>query len=91
MVPDRDGSERWSASWLGPIAPRRQWRTHHQRREAGRDRGKEGPLRLRASLWAFERYFAIPDDVNADKIEATFKNGVQAPSISKRRGPCSRR
>ncbi|MBR0955847.1 Hsp20/alpha crystallin family protein [Bradyrhizobium japonicum] len=25
---------------------------------------------------SFERYFALPDGVNADKIEATFKNGV---------------
>jgi HSP20 family protein len=25
---------------------------------------------------AFERYFALPDGINADKIEATFKNGV---------------
>ena len=25
---------------------------------------------------SFERYFALPDGVNSDKIEATFKNGV---------------
>ena len=25
---------------------------------------------------SFERYFALPEGVNADKIEATFKNGV---------------
>ncbi|MDA9504233.1 molecular chaperone Hsp20 [Bradyrhizobium sp. CCBAU 11386] len=25
---------------------------------------------------SFERYFALPDSVNSDKIEATFKNGV---------------
>lgn len=25
---------------------------------------------------SFERYFTLPDGVNADKIEATFKNGV---------------
>ncbi|TQF26229.1 molecular chaperone Hsp20 [Bradyrhizobium sp. UNPF46] len=25
---------------------------------------------------SFERYFALPDGVNTDKIEATFKNGV---------------
>ncbi|MBR0773436.1 Hsp20/alpha crystallin family protein [Bradyrhizobium diazoefficiens] len=25
---------------------------------------------------SFERYFPLPDDVNAEKIEATFKNGV---------------
>lgn len=31
----------------------------------------------------FERYFTLPDGVNADKIEATFKNGVLKVTLPK--------
>ena len=31
----------------------------------------------------FERYFTLPDGVNADKIEATFKNGVLKLTLPK--------
>jgi HSP20 family protein len=31
----------------------------------------------------FERYFTLPDSVNADKIEATFKNGVLKVTLPK--------
>ncbi len=32
---------------------------------------------------SFERYFTVPDGVNADKIEATFKNGVLKVTLPK--------
>ena len=32
---------------------------------------------------SFERYFTLPDGVNADKIEATFKNGVLKVTLPK--------
>lgn len=32
---------------------------------------------------AFERYFALPEGVDADKIEATFKNGVLKVALPK--------
>ena len=32
---------------------------------------------------AFERYFALPEGVDADKIEATFKNGVLKVTLPK--------
>jgi HSP20 family protein len=32
---------------------------------------------------SFERYFGLPDGVDADKIEATFKNGVLKVTLPK--------
>ena len=32
---------------------------------------------------SFERYFTLPDSVDADKIEATFKNGVLKVTLPK--------
>jgi len=36
-----------------------------------------------ASFGSFQRAFKVPDDVSADKIEATFKNGVLSVTLPK--------
>jgi HSP20 family protein len=55
-----------------------------QRREAGRQGGEEeGLLPVRAPLRAFQRSFGVPDEVDADKIEANFKNGVLTVTLPK--------
>ena len=35
------------------------------------------------SFGSFERYFALPDGVDANKIEASFKNGVLKVTLPK--------
>ena len=35
------------------------------------------------SFGSFERTFAVPDDVDTDKIEASFKNGVLSVTLPK--------
>ena len=39
--------------------------------------------RRERSFGSFERSFQVPDDVEADKIEASFKNGVLSVTLPK--------
>jgi HSP20 family protein len=48
-----------------------------------REENKDYIVRAR-SFGAFQRIFQIPDDVDADRIEATFKSGVLSVTLPKR-------
>jgi HSP20 family protein len=51
-----------------------------EEREEGKDKGR----RLERVFGAFSRSFSLPQDANADRIEASFADGVLTISIPKR-------
>ena len=54
-----------------------------EKREDKEEKRKDYHLQERR-FGAFERFFALPDGIDADKIEATFKNGVLSVTIPKK-------
>jgi HSP20 family protein len=54
-----------------------------QKQEEKEEKGKAHYLRERR-FGAFERRFHVPDDVDADKIEASFKKGVLTVTLPKK-------
>jgi HSP20 family protein len=53
-----------------------------EKQEEKEEREKDYYRRER-SFGSFERSFQLPDDIEADKIEATFKNGVLSVTLPK--------
>jgi HSP20 family protein len=49
-----------------------------------REEGKDKARRLERTFGAFSRSFSLPADANADRIEASFSDGVLKVSIPKR-------
>jgi HSP20 family protein len=54
-----------------------------EKREEKEEKEKDYYLKERR-YGSFKRYFALPDGVDADKIEASFKNGVLTVSLPKK-------
>jgi HSP20 family protein len=55
-----------------------------QRRKAGREKGNEKDYYMRErSFGSFQRSFTVPEGVDTDKIEASFKKGVLTVTVPK--------
>ena len=48
------------------------------------DNGKGGYHRIERSYGSFERFFTLPDTVEADKVKADYKNGVLTVTLPKK-------
>jgi HSP20 family protein len=59
-----------------------------EKQDEKREENKDYYMQSR-SFGSFQHAFAIPNDVNADKIEAIFKNGVLSVTLPKGAGPQS--
>ena len=53
-------------------------------KKSRRDEKSEKGRRLECAYGAFSRSFALPQDADADRISAEFKDGVLSISIGKR-------
>jgi HSP20 family protein len=58
------------------------WSIKGEKQEEKEEKDKNYYRRER-SFGSFERSFRVPDDVEADKIEASFKNGVLSVTLPK--------
>tara|TARA_R110002020_G_scaffold32448_4_gene99835 strand:- start:5973 stop:6509 length:537 start_codon:yes stop_codon:yes gene_type:complete len=61
---------------------------HGEKREDSTDESVDHYIRERR-YGAFERRFALPEDVNADKIQASYANGVLRVTLPKNPGAAS--